>query len=110
MSVKSKYFRTNFAKVDATPAIPDDEIPEVTKEMMDRGTLSIGGVVIRGPKTPGRPAGSGRKEAIHIMLDKDVLAYYRSTGPGWQTRMNAALRTHLPKRAQPKKRASAGKR
>ncbi|MFA7242656.1 MAG: BrnA antitoxin family protein [Sulfuricellaceae bacterium] len=48
----------------------------------------------------GRPAGSGNKEQVAIRFDNDVLAAFRSAGPGWQTRMNAALRdwlkTHSP--------------
>jgi uncharacterized protein (DUF4415 family) len=32
------------------------------------------------------------KEAISIRVDKDVLAKFKATGSGWQTRMNAALR------------------
>jgi uncharacterized protein (DUF4415 family) len=47
----------------------------------------------------GRPAGSG-KESTTIRFDRDVLAAFRASGPGWQTRMNAALRdwlkTHSP--------------
>lgn len=48
----------------------------------------------------GRPAGSGTKEQVAIRLDRDVLAAFRASGAGWQTRMNAALRdwlkTHSP--------------
>jgi len=48
----------------------------------------------------GRPAGSGMKEQVALRLDRDVLAAFRASGPGWQTRMNAALRewlkTHSP--------------
>jgi len=43
----------------------------------------------------GRPAGSGTKEQVAIRLDRDVLAAFRATGAGWQTRMNAALRDWL---------------
>jgi len=32
------------------------------------------------------------KEAISLRVDKDVLAKFKATGSGWQTRMNAALR------------------
>jgi uncharacterized protein (DUF4415 family) len=32
------------------------------------------------------------KEAVSIRLDAEVLAYFRATGPGWQSRINAALR------------------
>lgn len=48
----------------------------------------------------GRPAGSGTKEQVAIRFDRDVLDTFRSVGPGWQTRMNDALRdwlkTHTP--------------
>lgn len=51
-------------------------------------------------KGRGRPAGSGTKEQVAIRFDNDVLAAFRAAGPGWQTRMNAALRdwlkTHSP--------------
>jgi uncharacterized protein (DUF4415 family) len=43
----------------------------------------------------GRPAGSGTKEQVAIRLDRDVLAQFRSSGAGWQTRINAALRDWL---------------
>lgn len=39
----------------------------------------------------GRPAGAS-KEQVALRVDKDVLERFRSAGPGWQTRMNAALR------------------
>jgi uncharacterized protein (DUF4415 family) len=34
----------------------------------------------------------GRKQAVHIRLDADVLAWFRSHGPGYQTRINEVLR------------------
>ena len=32
------------------------------------------------------------KEQITVRLDQDVVEFFRATGPGWQTRMNRALR------------------
>jgi len=32
------------------------------------------------------------KQAVKLRLDADVLAAYRKTGTGWQTRINADLR------------------
>ena len=46
-------------------------------------------------KKRGRPAGSGIKEQVAIRFDRDVLSAFRSSGPGWQTRMNEALRDWL---------------
>ena len=48
-------------------------------------------------KARGRPVGSGTKEQVAIRIDKDVLTAFRAGGPGWQTRMNAALRDWLKK-------------
>jgi uncharacterized protein (DUF4415 family) len=40
----------------------------------------------------GRPKLETPKEAIKLRLDADVLAAYRATGDGWQTKINADLR------------------
>lgn len=42
----------------------------------------------------GRPRGSlsATKQQVTLRLDKDVLGRWRATGPGWQSRMNEALR------------------
>lgn len=45
-------------------------------------------------KRRGRPVGS-EKESTTIRFDRDILAAFRARGPGWQTRMNAALREWL---------------
>jgi uncharacterized protein (DUF4415 family) len=46
-------------------------------------------------KKRGRPVGSGTKEQVAIRFDRDVLSAFRGSGPGWQTRMNDALRDWL---------------
>ena len=46
-------------------------------------------------KKPGRPLGSGVKESQTVRFDRDILAAFKSTGKGWQTRMNEALREWL---------------
>lgn len=43
----------------------------------------------------GRPAGSATKEQVAIRFDHEVLAAFRNAGPGWQTRMNDALKDWL---------------
>jgi uncharacterized protein (DUF4415 family) len=42
----------------------------------------------------GRPSGSS-KVSTTIRFDADVLAAFRADGPGWQSRMNSALREWL---------------
>ena len=38
------------------------------------------------------PAIPGVKETVSLRLDQDVLEYFRADGPGWQDRINQALR------------------
>ena len=35
------------------------------------------------------------KQAISIRLDEDVIEWFRATGPKYQTRMNAVLRSYV---------------
>lgn len=40
----------------------------------------------------GRPKADNPKVAVSLRLDQDVVAQFKAGGPGWQTRMNSALR------------------
>lgn len=40
----------------------------------------------------GRPKSAAPKESTTLRLDPDVLEHFKASGPGWQTRINAALR------------------
>ena len=40
----------------------------------------------------GRPLGSGKKEQVTLRLDAEILDKFKSTGNGWQTRINDVLR------------------
>ena len=40
----------------------------------------------------GRPKAAQTKKAVSVRLDPEVLAKFRATGPGWQTRINAVLK------------------
>lgn len=41
------------------------------------------------PKAPSLP---GAKEMVSLRIDRDVLDFFQEDGPGWQERVNAALR------------------
>lgn len=43
-------------------------------------------------KLRGRPPADDPKQAVSIRLDGDVIAHFKKGGPGWQSRINAALR------------------
>jgi BrnA antitoxin of type II toxin-antitoxin system len=66
---------------------PDDDAPELTEEWFARGDLYLGGKLVR----RGRPLGSGTKELVSLRLDKEALAAFKATGPGWQVRINQAI-------------------
>jgi len=40
----------------------------------------------------GRPAVPVKRPTLNMRVDPDVLDAFKATGPGWQTRINAALR------------------
>lgn len=48
-------------------------------------------------RSRGRPAGSN-KQSISLRLDKDVIEHFRATGPGWQARINDALKASFAPR------------
>ena len=50
-----------------------------------------------------------RKQAIHMRLDADVLAWFRADGSGYQTRINAVLRAFVQARQQAKSRKAGQK-
>ena len=42
---------------------------------------------------PAKPAAlPGAKEMVSLRIDSDVLDYFQADGPGWQDRINTALR------------------
>jgi len=57
---------------------PLDHFPDLAKLVRGRGQ--------RGPqKEP-------TKQQVTLRLDRDVIERFRATGPGWQSRVNEALR------------------
>jgi uncharacterized protein (DUF4415 family) len=69
----------------------DEDDRPLTREEMQAGIEAY-------RRQRGRPIGSD-KESTTIRFDRDVLAAFRAGGPGWQTRMNAALRDWLKTQA-----------
>jgi uncharacterized protein (DUF4415 family) len=65
-----------------------DDAPELTDEWFERADQYEGGKLIR----RGRPLDPNRKQSISLRLDGDVVERFKADGPGWQSRMNAALR------------------
>ncbi len=50
-----------------------------------------------------------RKTPVHIRLDADLLAWFRAHGPGYQTRINAVLRSFVQARQAAEAKESASR-
>jgi uncharacterized protein (DUF4415 family) len=76
--------------------VDPDDAPELTDEFFEQADLYIGETLIR----RGRPKAEQPKQALTVRYDADIVAAFKATGKGWQTRMNDALRdwlkTHSP--------------
>jgi len=87
MTVKKRASRrslkSNLAQVDAhvIKRSEYDELPELTDEMLRRATINKGG----------RPLSVNPRKLISLRLPADVIARWKATGPGWQTRMAERL-------------------
>lgn len=83
MPEKSAATRRTFSKRDR-------ELPELSEKMLARAVLKRGG------KRIGRPPLANPKVAISLRVPADVLARWRASGEGWQTRMAKVLEKRAP--------------
>ena len=75
--------------VTTTTLIDPDDAPPLGEEWFQSASLYEGEKLIR---KGGRPKSETPKVAVHIRLDADIVQHFRASGPGWQTRLNEALR------------------
>ena len=94
MPESKRVIYSDLAKVDAHEIQPEEyeEIPELTDDDFGRAEIRQGDRIIR----RGRPPLDAPKQQVTLRLDRDVVDHFRGGGPGWQSRINAALRAHLP--------------
>ena len=48
----------------------------------------------------GRPKSDSAKQLVSVSYSQEVLAYFRSTGEGWQSRMDSVLRDYVTKQSR----------
>ena len=72
-------------RVDAHSVMDSEyeDLPELTDEMLERAVV----------KKAGKPVSKNPRKQVTIRLPADVLARWKATGPGWQTRMAERLKT-----------------
>lgn len=78
------------------PWIDPDDAPEWSTEVFERAEIRNGDQVLR-PATGtltrrGRPRLEQPKKQVTLRLDRDVIDRFRADGPGWQSRINEALK------------------
>jgi len=93
MSRKERAIASDLGKADTHVilAAEYDEVPQWTDEMFERADYYEGGKLVR----RGRPRSDHPKVAISIRLSEDVLSRFKASGPGWQSRIDAALKEWL---------------
>ncbi len=82
-NAQRRTLKSNLRRVDAHVTRPHEyrELPELTDAMLARAVVRKGG----------RPLSKNPRQLITIRLPADVIARWRSTGAGWQTRMAERL-------------------
>jgi uncharacterized protein (DUF4415 family) len=65
-----------------------DDAPELTQEWIDRANVYHGKKLVR----RGRPPAEVRKVSTTLRLSPEVIEHFRAGGPGWQTRIDEALK------------------
>ena len=93
MTGKKRALGSDLKKVDRHVIQPHeyDEVPELTDEMFARADLYEGSKLIR----RGRPKSDDPKQQITLRLDAEVLRWFQRSGPGYQSRIGAALKSHM---------------
>ena len=64
---------------------PDEDLPDFATPYWEKR-------IRKAPVQRGRPRSEAPKVSTTLRLDPDVIEAFKADGPGWQTRMNAALR------------------
>jgi uncharacterized protein (DUF4415 family) len=82
---------TDYARIDA---MTDEDIAKAVAEDPDAAPLDIDWSKAKLVLPPG-------KENVTLRVDRDVLAWFRATGKGFHTRMNAVLRAYMDANKQP---------
>jgi uncharacterized protein (DUF4415 family) len=82
---------SDLKRVDAHVIKPHEykELPELTDDLLATAVVKRGG----------RPRSTHPKQLISLRLPPEVIERWRSTGPGWQTRMAQRLAKTPPSKA-----------
>ena len=74
--------KTDWARVDA---LTEEEL-EASIDFEEEGEIDWGTMTIGNPQP---------KQQLTMRFDGDIIAWFKEQGPGYQTRMNAVLRSYV---------------
>ncbi|WP_081577308.1 BrnA antitoxin family protein [Acidithiobacillus thiooxidans] len=74
-----------------------DDAPELDAQFFQEADLYQGDQLIQ--RGRGRPKLSSRKVLLSVRYSPEVVTYFRQTGEGWQSRMDAVLREYIQSKA-----------
>ncbi len=74
----------------------DEENPEWTEEMIRQAGPAAEVVprIVEAHRR-GKPVKAAKKRQLTLRLSPEVVDYFKSTGPGWQTRLDEALKAYV---------------
>ena len=78
----------NVKDITVTATKADERKPNLDEDWFAEADAYIGTKLVR----RGRPKAETVKKSISLRLDEEVIDWFKKGGPGWQTRMNDALR------------------
>lgn len=78
--------------VDDIPELTEADIAAFAPMTADLGHLAVLKAAQSDLRRRRGPQKTATRERISIRLDRDLVAHFRSSGAGWQKRLNAALR------------------
>jgi len=92
MREKLNIINSNLKQNDAHDISADeyDELPELTDAMFVRAAYMVNGVEKIPPRRRGRQK-APVKVPLYLRLPAETVDYFKSEGPGWQTRLGQAL-------------------
>jgi len=83
--------------------VDQDDAPEITSDLLSSGIKKVGERIVSDSEfysavkksRVGRPALQNPKLLISMRYDADIIKYFKTTGKGWQTRMNDVLAKYV---------------
>lgn len=83
----------NVKRKNSSRISPDPDLPEITDDWIAGADLYHGDKLVR----RGRPKLENPRQLLSLRLPPQVIARWKASGPGWQTRMAEVLEKSAPK-------------